>query len=87
MAPITTAEPEIKETAAPASDEGGYDQGRYGRILLFFGRAILHVILWDLLGGRIPLLRHVVRRTRPERFRRWARRFLSASTCPAHTTC
>ncbi|MCA9934322.1 MAG: AarF/ABC1/UbiB kinase family protein [Ardenticatenaceae bacterium] len=52
-----------------------YSRERYGRILFFFGSVIAHVILWDLIGGRIPLLRNWVRSTRPTRFRRWARRF------------
>ena len=49
--------------------------GRYRRILVFFGGVILHFIWWDLLLGRIPLVRNWVRQSRPERFRRWARRF------------
>lgn len=73
MATMTT-EPIARETAA-LSPDGSYDRARYGRILTFFGRAIAHVILWDLLGGRVPLLRSWVRRTRPDRYRRWARRF------------
>lgn len=59
----------------PPADDRVRDWGRYGRILLFFARVIAHVILWDLLGGRMPLLRAWVRRTRPDRYRRWARRF------------
>lgn len=51
------------------------DDGRYRRILIFFGRIILHIIGFDLLLGRIPLVKSWVRRTRPERFRNWARRF------------
>lgn len=51
------------------------DSGRYRRILIFFGRMITHLVLWDILGGRIPVLRGWVRRTRPNRFRRWSRRF------------
>ncbi len=51
--------------------------GRYRRILVFFGGVILHFIWWDLLLGRIPLVRNWVRQSRPERFRRWARRFRS----------
>jgi predicted unusual protein kinase regulating ubiquinone biosynthesis (AarF/ABC1/UbiB family) len=51
------------------------DIGRYRRILIFFGQVIAHLVLWDVLGGRFPLLRSYVRRTRPERFRRLSRRF------------
>ena len=49
--------------------------GRYRRILLFFGGVITHLIWWDILLGRLPLVRDRVRGTRPRRFRRWARRF------------
>lgn len=73
MATMIT-EPREKEAIALPTN-GSYDRARYGRILTFFGRAIAHVILWDLLGGRIPLLRRWIRRTRPDRYRRWARRF------------
>ncbi|RMH00373.1 MAG: AarF/ABC1/UbiB kinase family protein [Chloroflexi bacterium] len=51
------------------------DNGRYRQILRFFGGMIAHFILWDIVGGRIPLLRHWVRRSRSHRFRQWARRF------------
>ena len=49
--------------------------GRFRRILRFFGGVILHVIWWDLLVGRIPLLGGRVRRTRPLRSQRLARQF------------
>lgn len=55
--------------------QSAIDQGRYGRILFFFASAIAHVILWDLVGGRIPVLRRWVRQSRPQRYRRWSRRF------------
>jgi len=51
------------------------DTGRYRIILFFFGRMIAHLIVWDVLGGRIPLVRTRTRRSRPARFRRWSRRF------------
>ncbi|MCA9971954.1 MAG: AarF/ABC1/UbiB kinase family protein, partial [Anaerolineales bacterium] len=60
---------------APPAGAAGIDARRYRRILFFFGRIIAHVILWDLLGGRLPLLGPRVRASRPRRFRRWARRF------------
>jgi predicted unusual protein kinase regulating ubiquinone biosynthesis (AarF/ABC1/UbiB family) len=47
---------------------------RYLRILLFFGRAILDVILWDIVLSRLGL-RSVARRNRPGRFRRLAKQF------------
>lgn len=49
--------------------------GRYWQILRFFGGMILHFILWDVLGGRLPGVRSRVQQSRPERFRLWARRF------------
>ena len=49
--------------------------GRFRRILVFFARVILHLIIWDILGGRVPLLRTAVRQSRPRRFRRWAHAF------------
>jgi len=51
------------------------DTDRYRSILFFFGRIIGHLILWDIIGGRIPVLRGWIRNTRPKRFRSWARRF------------
>lgn len=51
------------------------ENGRYLRILIFFGRVILHVIWWDLLVGRVPVVGTWARRTRPLRFRNWARKF------------
>ncbi|MEZ4645007.1 MAG: AarF/UbiB family protein [Chloroflexota bacterium] len=61
----------------PAADNAHspIDNGRYGRILFFFGSAIAHVIIWDLFGGRIPLLRRWIRQSRSRRSRQWARRF------------
>lgn len=51
------------------------DRQRYRRILGFFGRAILHVIWWDLLLGRLPVVRARIRRSRPQRMRELAARF------------
>ena len=48
---------------------------RYRRILFFFAGVIAHLIAWDIIGGRLPLVRNWVRRTRPGRFRQRARRF------------
>ncbi|MCA9974983.1 MAG: AarF/ABC1/UbiB kinase family protein, partial [Anaerolineales bacterium] len=61
----------------PAADNAHspIDNGRYGRILFLFGSAIAHVIIWDLFGGRIPLLRRWIRQSRSRRSRQWARRF------------
>ena len=49
--------------------------GRYRRILIFFGGIILHVIWWDLFIRRLPLLGNRVLASRPTRWRRWAGRF------------
>jgi predicted unusual protein kinase regulating ubiquinone biosynthesis (AarF/ABC1/UbiB family) len=49
--------------------------GRYRRILFFFAGVISHLVWWDILVGRLPLVRGWVLQTRPDRFRRWARRF------------
>jgi predicted unusual protein kinase regulating ubiquinone biosynthesis (AarF/ABC1/UbiB family) len=46
-------------------------QWRYRRILWFFARVILSVIAWDILLPSVGL-RRWARRTRPERYRRWA---------------
>ena len=63
-------------TPTPANSNGRADtQARYRRILTFFARIIAHLILWDILGGRVPILRQRIRSTRPDRFRRWAHRF------------
>lgn len=51
------------------------NNGRYRRILIFFGGIILHVIWWDLLIRRLPLLGEYVLASRPVRWRRWACRF------------
>lgn len=51
------------------------DNARFRRILTFFAAIILHVIWWDLLVGRIPLIGDWVRSNRTNRFRRWAARF------------
>jgi predicted unusual protein kinase regulating ubiquinone biosynthesis (AarF/ABC1/UbiB family) len=60
---------------ASQNDQAAIDSQRYRRILYFFARVITHVILWDVLGGRIPIVRGHTRRSRPERLRRWSRRF------------
>lgn len=60
---------------AGEEDAVAIDPGRYRLILFFFARMIAHLIIRDLLGGRVPFLRTRIRRSRPERFRRLARRF------------
>ncbi len=49
------------------------DRSRYRHILWFFARVIIHLLWWDLFLGRI--FKSSVRRSRPKRFRRLARRF------------
>jgi predicted unusual protein kinase regulating ubiquinone biosynthesis (AarF/ABC1/UbiB family) len=51
------------------------DRPRYRRIIRFFAGVILHLAWWDILLGRVPLLRRHVRRSRPERLRQLSRRF------------
>ncbi|MCB8925754.1 MAG: AarF/ABC1/UbiB kinase family protein [Ardenticatenaceae bacterium] len=60
---------------APHEQANFRSDGRFRRILVFFARVILHLIVWDILGGRVPLLRTAVRQSRPRRFRRWAHAF------------
>ena len=67
--------PEPEPSAATRQPHNFRSNGRFRRILFFFARVILHLILWDILGGRVPLLGTAVRQSRPRRFRRWARRF------------
>ncbi len=61
--------------AAPQPNQNFRGSGRFQRILFFFARVILHLIIWDILGGRLPLLGTAVRQSRPRRFRRWSHRF------------
>jgi predicted unusual protein kinase regulating ubiquinone biosynthesis (AarF/ABC1/UbiB family) len=60
---------------APQNSQNFRSNGRFQRILIFFARVILHLIVWDILGGRVPLLRTAVRQSRPRRFRRWSHKF------------
>lgn len=49
-------------------------RNRYRRIVLFFARILIRLVIWDLLFPRLGF-RRWVRRTRPERLRRTAREF------------
>jgi len=49
--------------------------GRFRRILIFFGLSISQVIVVDLLMTRIPILGGQIRATRPRRLRHFARNF------------
>ncbi|MBK7895435.1 MAG: AarF/UbiB family protein [Candidatus Promineifilaceae bacterium] len=60
----------------PAAHQTNFrSNGRFRRILTFFARVILHLIIWDILGGRVPLLGALIRQSRPRRFRRWSHAF------------
>jgi predicted unusual protein kinase regulating ubiquinone biosynthesis (AarF/ABC1/UbiB family) len=52
-----------------------WQNGRYRRILRFFGTALLHVLWWDLLLGRLPLVKQWPQASRSRRFRHWSRCF------------
>ncbi len=71
--PISPREPAAATQAPDGQNFRG--NGRFRRILFFFARIILHLVVWDILGGRIPLLKLAVRQSRPRRFRRWSHRF------------
>jgi predicted unusual protein kinase regulating ubiquinone biosynthesis (AarF/ABC1/UbiB family) len=60
-------------TAMTEEQDQTIDRSRYRQILWFFARLIAHLLWWDLLVGRV--LKERVHRTRPDRFRRLARRF------------
>lgn len=60
----------------PAQPEASFQiHGRYRRILLFFGRIILQIILWDLIVSRLPLIGDWVRGRRPLRMRKTSQKF------------
>ena len=74
--PQSPPTPQPADTAPlPQHNRSFRQNGRFRRILSFFARVILHLIIWDILGGRVPLLGMAVRQSRPRRFRRWAHRF------------
>ncbi|HEX6386787.1 MAG TPA: AarF/UbiB family protein, partial [Anaerolineae bacterium] len=64
-------------TLAEPDDPSLITDNRYRRILSFFAGVIAHLVWWDILGGRLPVIRGWVRRTRPNRLRRQARHFRS----------
>jgi predicted unusual protein kinase regulating ubiquinone biosynthesis (AarF/ABC1/UbiB family) len=68
-------QPEATPADPPPNSQNFRSDGRFRRILFFFGRVIAHLVLWDIVGGRVPLLGSAVRQSRPRRFRRWSRRF------------
>ena len=64
----------LAETPAPLP-EPILDRPRYVRVVLFFARAFLSFICWNLILGRVPGFRNYVRRTNMARWRTHARRF------------
>ncbi|MCP4417103.1 MAG: AarF/ABC1/UbiB kinase family protein [Chloroflexi bacterium] len=73
--PSSSPPPQSSMPQAHQSNVGFRENGRFRRILLFFGSIILHIVFWDLLIAKIPFVGDWVRGTRPHRFRRWAKRF------------
>lgn len=72
----SSSQPEIAPQNEPPQQNPNFrSNGRFRRILIFFARIILHLIFWDILGGRVPLLRTAIRQSRPRRFRRWSHAF------------
>jgi len=68
---------DVPPLAPAASDQPIDDRGRYRRILRFFAGVIAHLILLDIVLGRLPFLRQRVRAGRAVRLRQMARRFRS----------
>ncbi|MEZ4727858.1 MAG: AarF/UbiB family protein [Caldilineaceae bacterium] len=58
-----------------ASEQPLDDRRRYRRILRFFAGVIAHLILLDLVLGRLPLIRQQIRASRSTRLQQMARRF------------
>ena len=73
--PQPESQPESALTDHSQPNQNFRGSGRFRRILFFFARVILHLVIWDILGGRVPLLKTAVRQSRPRRFRRWSRAF------------
>ncbi|MCC6606137.1 MAG: AarF/ABC1/UbiB kinase family protein [Anaerolineae bacterium] len=71
----TAPQPEATPAPPEPASQNFRADGRFRRILTFFARVIGHLIVWDIIGGRLPLLKSAVRQSRPRRFRRWAHRF------------
>ncbi len=63
------------ETRTPSESLPLLQNPRYWRIISFFGRLIIHVILWDLFLSSIPILGYSARMSRATRHRQWAARF------------
>ncbi len=59
----------------PLPDEPIADRQRYRRILRFFAGLIGHLIVVDIVLGRIPWVRQRIQASRPARLRRMSRQF------------
>lgn len=70
-----TAMPVAAGHTATDSAEPINDQRRYRRILWFFARMIGHLLVLDILLGRLPFFRQRIQASRPMRRRAMARRF------------
>jgi predicted unusual protein kinase regulating ubiquinone biosynthesis (AarF/ABC1/UbiB family) len=62
-------------STTPASVTTIIEDNRFRRIISFFSRIIIHIIWWDLIFSRIPLIGFHARQTRAMRHRKWAARF------------
>ena len=71
------AEEEATESlvVGEAAEKPQRDVQRFLKILTFFGRVIFHIVFFDLLLTKIPLVGSSIRFSRPRRFRGWSRRF------------
>jgi len=68
--------PPIIDPALDASSQDSItDRRRYRRILRFFASMIAHLIVLDILLGRLPFIRQSIQASRPARLRRMSRQF------------
>jgi predicted unusual protein kinase regulating ubiquinone biosynthesis (AarF/ABC1/UbiB family) len=75
QSPLADSVPPITRPVPLAADAPVEDRRRYRRILWFFAGIIGHLILLDILVGRLPLIGQRIRESRPARLRHMARRF------------
>jgi len=67
----TTIDPALDAS----SQDSITDRRRYRRILRFFASMIAHLIVLDILLGRLPFIRQSIQASRPARLRRMSRQF------------
>jgi len=65
----------VDPSVHPPTQDSIADRRRYRRILRFFAGMIAHLIVLDILLGRLPLLRQRIQASRPARLRRMSRQF------------